>query len=369
MTLEADTPHPASRRAPPRATIKDVARTAGVSVTTVSNVLNGRNGSMTPDTLERVQGAIWDLGFRRSATARSLVRQRTSTIGLVIAEIETPLFLQAIPVIQALARAAEYDVLIYSARDEESEAQAIELLLEKDVAGVVFLSTSAYSNHQPIMTLTDSGKPAVLVNRANAPEVFDRINWDNQGGVEEAVAHLARLGHTRIAHLCGPPHRYSSMERVRGYRAALTRYGLAFDPALVQMIDYTGSQEAWRDATITLLRPGSRPTAIIAADDMIASVAMNTIQQRGLTVPHDISIVGIDDQYFGSVLNPPLTTVQLPVPEAGRLAIELLLARMTGDTAPPRRIVLPCPLLIRASTAPPVTDDNGAATCINRTDH
>lgn len=339
------------RRRTSRATIKDVAHAAGVSVTTVSNVLNGRSGSMTATTLHRVQRAIQELGFRRNDMARGLVRRRTSTIGLVIAEIETPLFLQAIPVIQPLARQADYDLLIYSAKDERSEEQAIELLLEKDVAGVVFLSTSAYANHGHIFSLLQSGKPVVLVNRADSPHEIDRIIWDNQGGVEQAVVHLAQQGHTRIAHLCGPPHRYSSMERVRGYRAGLATSSLEFDPALVRMVDYTGSQETWRDATNALLELRLSPTAIIAADDMIAAVAMNTIQQRGLDVPKDVSIIGIDNQHFASVLNPALTTVQLPVPEAGRHAIEMLLQRMTGDTSPPKHLILPCPLLIRASVA------------------
>lgn len=343
-----------TRRAPsPRATIKDVAHVAGVSVTTVSNVLNGRSGSMTATTLHRVQQAIHELGFRRNDMARGLVRRRTSTIGLVIAEIETPLFLQAIPVIQPLARQADYDLLIYSAKDEGSEEQAIELLLEKDVAGVVFLSTSAYANHRHILSLMQSGKPVVLVNRADGPDELDRINWDNQGGVEQAVVHLAQLGHTRIAHLCGPPHRYSSMERVRGYRAGLATSGLEFDPARVRMVDYTGSQDTWRDATDALLELQPSPTAIIAADDLIAAVAMNTIQQCGLSVPADVSIIGIDDQHFVSILNPALTTVQLPVPEAGRHAIEMLLRRMRGDTSPPEHLLLPCPLLTRASVASP----------------
>jgi LacI family transcriptional regulator len=300
-------------------------------------VLNGRSGSMTANTLHRVQQAIHELGFRRNDMARGLVRRRTSTIGLVIAEIETPLFLQAIPVIQPLARQADYDLLIYSAKDEVSEEQAIELLLEKDVAGVVFLSTSAYVNHRHILSLMQSGKPVVLVNRADSSHEVDRINWDNQGGVEQAVEHLAQLGHTRIAHLCGPPHRYSSMERVRGYRAGLATSGLEFDPALVRMVDYTGSQDTWRDATNALLELRPSPT----------------IQQRGLSVPRDISIIGIDDQHFASVLNPALTTVQLPVQEAGRHAIEMLLRRMAGDTSPPEDLLLPCPLLMRASVASP----------------
>ena len=313
---------------------------------------------MTASTLQRVQQAIADLRYRRNDMARGLVRQRTSTIGLVIAEIETPLFLQAIPIIQPLARAADYDLLIYSAKDEQNEAQAIDLLLEKDVAGVVFLSTSAYSHSHHLLPLLEAGKKAILVNRAQGLPQLDRVNWDNEGGIEQAVLHLTAMGHTRIAHLCGPPHRYSSMERVRGYRSALVKSGLTYDPALVQMVDYTGSPDTWRDATQSLLSLDPRPTAIIAADDMIAGAALSTLHHAGLRVPEDVSIIGIDDQHFASILHPPLTTVKLPVPEAGRHAIEMLLARMTGDTSPPKQLLLPCPLLVRQSVAPPKEELN-----------
>ncbi len=334
-----------------RATIKDVARAAGVSVTTVSNVLNGRTGSMTPETHLRVQEAIEELGYHRNDLARGLVRRRTSTIGLVIAEIETPLFLQAITVIQPEARKAGYDVLIYSAQDEEAEKQAIGLLFEQDVAGVIFLSTSSYVSHDHILALTRAGKPAVLVNRSGAPESLDRVHWDNAGGAAAAVRHLASLGHRRIAHLCGPPHRHSSVERLQGYRSALTVCGLAFREEYVREVDYTGAQESWRDATLRLLDTNPRPTAIVAVDDNIAAVAIRAIQQHGLDVPGDISIVGIDDQPFAALMNPPLTTVRLPVLDAGVQAIGILLRRIAGDRDGVKAVQLACPLIGRETTS------------------
>jgi LacI family transcriptional regulator len=330
-----------------RATIKDVARAAGVSVTTVSNVLNGRTGSMTPETHVRVQEAIQELGYHRNDLARGLVRRRTSTIGLVIAEIETPLFLQAITVMQPEARNAGYDVLIYSAQDEDAEKQAIDLLFEQDVAGVIFLSTSSYASHDHILSLTRAGKPAVLVNRSSAPPSLDRVHWDNVGGASAAVRHLASLGHRRIAHLCGPPHRHSSVERLRGYREGLAESGLKFREDYVREADYTGAQESWRNAALQLLEAQPRPTAILTVDDSIAAVTMRAFQQQGLRIPDDISIVGIDDQPFAALMNPPLTTMRLPVLDAGKHAIRILLDRIAGDRSGVKDIQITCPLIVR----------------------
>lgn len=332
-----------------RVTIRDVARKAGVSVTTVSNVLNGRVASMTPATLARVQETIRELGYRRNANARGLVRRRTSTIGLVIAEIETPLFLQAITVVQPAAQQAGYDVFIHRANDEASETRAVDLLLEQDVAGVVFLSTSGATRHDHLQPLVDAGKPVVLVNRAGAPETLDRVDWDNAGGIVALVDYLVALGHRRIAQLAGPPHRQSSVDRLRGFHDGLARHGLIARPEDVRGVDYATDPATWRAATLDLIAAGPRPTAIIAADDMVAAVAMQALRDTGLVVPGDISLAGVDDQPFASLLSPALTTVRLPVLEAGRRAIAMLLDRLAGYAPTSRHEILPCPLITRAS--------------------
>jgi LacI family transcriptional regulator len=334
-----------------RVTIRDVAREAGVSVTTVSNVMNGRVASMTPETLTRVEETIRELGYRRNANARGLVRRKTSTIGLVIAEIETPLFLQAITVVQPAAQRAGYDVFIHSANDEASEARAVDLLLEQDVAGVVFLSTSGATRHDHLQPLIDAGKPVVLVNRAGAPESLDRVGWDNAGGIVALVDHLVALGHRRISHLAGPPHRQSSGDRLRGFLEGVARHGLTASPERVRSVDYAADPETWRVATLALISTEPRPTAIIAADDMVAAVAMQALHDAGLAVPWEISIAGVDDQPFASLLSPALTTVRLPVLEAGHRAIAMLLDRLAGHAPPPRHEILPCPLIVRVSSA------------------
>ncbi len=330
-------------------TIKDVAQAAGVSAATVSNALNGRSGTMTAETLQRVQEAIRSLNYHPNSIARGLVTRRTSTIGLIVAEIETPLFLQALNFIEPIARGAGYNVLLCNARNQEDERQALNLLLEQQVAGIIFLSTSQRCDDDRLLELKRLGLPVVLVNRATLHNGFDQINWDNTTGVATIVEHLVRLGHRHIAHLRGPVERRSSDERLQGYQQALEKCGLPYRPDYVRSGDFTAPPDTWRQSTLDLLATSPRPTAIIGADDIVAAVAMRTVKNAGLRVPQDMAVVGIDDQPFSMYLDPALTTIQLPVIEAGKRAIQLLLGRIDGRRVRPQHIKLPCPLVVRES--------------------
>jgi len=178
---------------------------------------------------------------------------------------------------------------------------------------------------------------------------FDHINWDETNGVIAAVEHLIGLGHTRIAHLRGPEARRSGENRLAGYRAALERHGLPFRSEYVRSGDYTASPDLWRRSTLELLDLSPRPTAIVASDDIVAIVAMKTVQQAGLRVPQDVAVVGFDDQHFCEYTNPALTTVRSPVLEAGRRAVEMLLQRIAGKDAEAEHLLLPCRLVVRES--------------------
>jgi DNA-binding LacI/PurR family transcriptional regulator len=268
---------------------------------------------------------------------------------LILAEIETPLFLQALNHIEPLARSSGYNVLLCNARNVDDERQALELLLEKDVDGLIFLSTSEYIEDDYLAELYGTGLPAVLVNRATSQTGFDRINWDNAGGVTAAVAHLAGLGHRRIAYLHGPVQRRSSAERLRGYQTGLVRSGLPCREELIRPGDFTAPPENWQRSTEELLGLSPRPTAIIAADDIVAAIVMKTVRCAGLAVPGDIAVMGIDDQPFCTYLNPSLSTVRLPVVDAGRLAVQFLIDRIAGRRTEAEHILLPCPLVVRES--------------------
>lgn len=332
-------------------TIKHIAHEAGVSISTVSNVLNGNINEMSEDTLIRVRNVIRRLNYRPNQIARGLVTRRTATIGLILAEIETPLFLQALTSIERDARGAGYGLLLLHARNVVEEREAVELLLEKQVDGIMFLSTSDLKDDDHIRSLHESQLPVVLINRATRHESVDQVNWDNETGVYTAVDFLAGIGHRRIAHLLGPARRAGTQERLRGYKRALERHGIAYREHYVQNGDYTAAPDLWRESTHTLLGLPERPTAIVASDDTVAAVVLETLRQAGVEVPGEISVVGIDDQPSLAFL--ALTTVKLPVIEAGKHAIELLIKRIADNDAQVRHVTLPCPFIERSTSGPP----------------
>ncbi len=342
----------ARRRNGRQITIKEVAQAAEVSITTVSNVLNGRTAEMAETTLLRVRRAIRDLNYRPNNVARSLVTQRTASIGVIIAEIDTPLFLQALNSIETIARNANYNILLCTAKNLDDERGAVNLLLEKQVDGFIFLSTSAYLEDDYLLALPVSLPPTVLVNRTVTENKFHRIDLDDTSGVVQAIDYLVELGHRHIAHLYGPKSRRSTDRRLQGYRLGLAKHNLDYDEKYVRSGDYEADRELWKQSTLDLLGLWPRPTAIIAANDIVATVAMRTVRHAGLRIPQDISVIGIDDQPFGVYLDPTLTTIQLPIAEAGKRAIELLLAQIRGEVAGTNQITLSCPLIIRESSGP-----------------
>ncbi|MEJ5224011.1 MAG: LacI family DNA-binding transcriptional regulator [Anaerolineales bacterium] len=330
---------------PNRTTINHVAQAAGVSISTVSNVINGKTAAMSEETLSRIRAAMRELDYRPSSVARGLAMRRTATLGLVVTEIETPLFLQAVTPIEREARQAGYSLLLVNARNEADEREAVNLLLEKQVDGLMVISTSDPRQNDHLHKVQAEGTPVALINRADLSAEFDQINWDNAAGVKDLTRHFARLGHRRIAILVGPVNRRSTQERLQGYRAGLEASALPFDEDLVRPGDYTASPEDWKNAVEDLLGLTSPPTAMIASDDIVAAVVIRALQEMGKSVPGDVAVAGIDDQPFSQYLG--LTTVQLPVAEAGRQAIRLLFQRITQPTTKTQHIFLPCPLVVR----------------------
>jgi LacI family transcriptional regulator len=345
------------RSQPPRATIRDVARAADVSTTTVSNVLNGRTHTMSEAPRLRVQETIRALNYYPSSVARSMVTRRTATIGIIIAEIETPLFLQALNFVEPIVRNAGYNLLMCNARGLDDEQQAVDLLLEQRVDGIIFLSTSQYLDDEYLLHLPPSAPPMVLINRTRVYDRFDHINWDNVTASAALVEYLIQLGHRHIAHLRGPLNRRAAEERLQGYRTALARHNLEPGEGLeggddyVRLASFSAGPEV-EQATLQLLEATPSPTAIFAANDSIAAVAQRTAQRAGLRVPEDLTIVGVDDQPFCTCLNPALTTIRIPLAEAGQRAIHMLLDRIAHQRADVEHVLLPCPLVVRESSGP-----------------
>jgi LacI family transcriptional regulator len=332
-----------------RVTIRSVASEAGVSVSTVSNVLNGRHGQMTPETRERVLSAMERLGYRPNLIAQSLVTNRTATIGLIISEVTNSLYPPVTIGAEAACREAGYSLLLAAADDVDAERRAIELMRAKQVDALVLFSVS-YLNitNDHIFQAQASGTPVVAINRQLPPDApLSAVWFDHFGGGREATRHLIELGHTRIGHLAGPSHRFTGQQRRRGYEAALAEAGIPLDPALVLEGDY--SFESGERLMRVLWE--QRPTAVFVGGDAMALGALRFLARAGVRVPDDLSLVAFGNPDFVRYATPALTTVDLPVAAAGRAAVELALRRIR---MPEEREVrtLETTLLIRESTRP-----------------
>lgn len=328
------------------ATIKDVARMAGVSVTTVSNVLNGRTGAMSADTLARVQSVIAELNYRPSPLARSLVTGRsigTAPIGVYLTRPAAQGFLEAVAVVEPTAHLAGFDLLLTLL--EASEAADASLPLPPNATSGAIILTDASALAAP----TEGALPLVIVACGAGTSRLDSVSWDLAGGVAAAVDHLASFGHTRIAFLRGAPSRLSAAESYRGYQLGLDKNGLSFRPDWVLPCDPDTAADSWRQAVRQILATRPRPTAIIAASDRVAAAAMSECQRAGIRVPEEIAVVGVGDEPLCTWLNPTLTSVKTPVVAAVQDAMTLLLRRIASPVVDAEQITLPCPLTVRES--------------------
>ncbi len=335
-----------------RATIHAVAEAAGVSISTVSNVLNHHHDRMAPDTRETVLRVAGELGYRTNPIARSLITRRTATIGLIVSDITNPLYPPAIEGVERQARAAGWQVILCSARDLAAQEEAAEILLDRRVDGVIVFATSHLGDDHYLRELAAAGVPVLTINRVlDDPHVL-QVRFDNQGGAAAVVEHLVSLGHTRIAHVAGPQTRLTALQRLEGYRTVLERHHLPWRKAYVRLGDYSFASGVAQ--TQALLRCRPVPTAIFAASELSALGALRALREAGLRVPEDMSLAAFGYPEFLSYCTPTITTVSLPIVEAGERAAALLIARIDAPgEPPPAPCILPATLVAGGSTAPP----------------
>lgn len=333
------------RAAHGRTTITDVARAAGVSVATVSKVINGRDG-VAASTSERVLQVVSELGYASSLVATSLRRQRTHVIGVLVAEFE-PFALQLLHGVSEALRETSYDVLAYagavsSGTHEGWEARSLSRLGGTLIDGAVVVT--------PTVRPPETVVPIVAIDPHTGPSASATVDTDNLRGARDATAHLLSLGHTRIAHLRGRGDLESARLRERGFREAIAAAGLSVDERLVVDGGYAQAEAA--AGTERLLALEEPPTAIFAANDVSAIEAIRTAGSRGLRVPDDLSVVGFDDIPAAAATTPPLTTVRQPLVEMGRRAVGILIG-MLEEGAEASHERLASELVTRGSTAPP----------------
>ncbi|PZP32011.1 MAG: LacI family transcriptional regulator [Roseateles depolymerans] len=309
------------------ATIKDVARVAGVSVATVSRALNGV-GNVLPDTRQRIVEVARELRYSPSGAARSLITRRTDTVGALLPDLHGEFFSELIRGIDQAARARGLHLLLSSSHGDADEAAAALRAMNGRVDGLLVMSPHADADflaHNLPPTL-----PAVLLNAGVAGAGQRAFAVDNFGGARAMTAHLASRGHGRIAFLGGPAANFEARERERGYRAGL--------PAGAQpwLLEGDFSEAAGERAARQLLAlpPAQRPDAVFAANDIMAIGLLGTLQAAGLRVPEDIALAGFDDIPISRYISPPLTTVHVPIATLGNDALEALVAALDGSAAP-----------------------------------
>lgn len=327
-----------------RVTINDVARAAGVSVSTVSKVVNERYG-VAATTSQRVMEVVNELGYETSLVASSLRRRSTNVIGILVAEFE-PFSVELLKGISVAATGTGYELLAYTGLVSGVSSVGWERKSLSRLAGTLIDGAIIVT---PTTLIPSSSIPVVAIDPHTGQGGPATIDSDNVGGALVAVRHLIGLGHTKIAHIRGRRDLASAQLREDGYRQALQEAGIPFDQDLVLFGEYSAAQSAL--VARELLDRPDRPTAVFAANDTSALGVLSVARELGLRVPEDLSIVGFDDIPDAANSTPPLTTVAQPLHELGERALEMLLALLDGQPVA-TGVHLPAELVVRASTGP-----------------
>jgi LacI family transcriptional regulator len=325
------------------ATIRDVARLASVSVATVSNVLNSTR-SVAAETRERVLKAVDALGYAPHAAARSMRGRGSGLLGLIVADITNPFFTALVHAIERAANARGYAVLLCNSdEDLEREQRHLQLLRTQRVDGIILAATGHASSGRAA-ALSRLRAPVVLVDRGFTEFGLDAVILDNRQAALAATRHILEFGHQRIAMIGGPTTVSTGAERLAGYREALLEAGVAYEARWVH--DAGFREEPAYDAACAMLAAGERPTAIFAANNLIAIGVMRAIADARLRCPQDVSVVSIDDFAWATAFRPRMTTVAQPVAQMGETAVRLLLDRIDGTAPAEARTERMAPMLV-----------------------
>jgi DNA-binding LacI/PurR family transcriptional regulator len=334
------------RRNQDRPTITDVAKRAGVSKSLVSLVMRGAR-HVSPARREAVQKAAAKLGYRPNAMARGLVQKRTRMLGVMVSDLHNPFFADVVLGIQDQASRAGYRVLINTGnRNAAQEKEALETLLEMRSDGIILAGPLV--ENRSIVEASRS-VPVVLVGREAESASVDSVTNDDHAGAVLVVEHCASLGHKRIAHIDGGDGA-GALARRKGYEDAMKRLRLAKH---MQVVRGSFTEEGGHGGALILLQARPWPTAIFVANDLAAIGALNAIEERGLKVPDDVSLVGYDNTSLAALRHISLTTVHQPRTEMGQIAVSTLLERVESERTRQRRAVLSPSLVVRGTTAPP----------------
>ncbi|MET8769606.1 LacI family DNA-binding transcriptional regulator [Streptomyces sp. NPDC004658] len=358
------------------ATMADVARSAGVSVATVSHVLNGTR-PVLPHTRQAVLDAVDALGYTPNTLARSLVTSRTRSIGLAVSAISNPYFTEILQGVEAAALEAGYSLLIADPHDDpRHECKVVQLLHERRVDGMIVAPSADPSDL--VGYLRRHAVPTVFLDRlidaratedvgpgdgadggASSPSTprFDQVCAESAAPTALLVAHLAGLGHRRIALVAGLPGLSTTSERVRGYREGLAAAGLAYDGRL--LVSGNSESAGAERATADLLALSDPPTALVTANNAMTIGALRALRRHGRSVPDDLALCCFDDFAWADLFSPRLTAIAQPSRELGAQAVRVLLDRLAEPDRPARTVRLPCTFVHRTSCGCPEEPGSG----------
>ncbi|MFI8068453.1 LacI family DNA-binding transcriptional regulator [Streptomyces sp. NPDC086033] len=368
-------------------TMADVARSAGVSVATVSHVLNGTR-PVLPHTRQAVLDAVDELGYTPNTLARSLVTSRTRSIGLAVSAISNPYFTEILQGVEAGALEHGYSLLIADPHDDpDHECKVVQLLHERRVDGMIVAPSAdprelvSYLGRHRVPTVfldrvidgvidgvtgtvggavggvTEGVVGGAVEDPAGGPQRFDQVCAENTGPMARLVTHLAGLGHRRIGLVAGRPGLSTTAERITGYRQGLTTARLPYDDDLVVHGD---SESAGAErATAALLSLAAPPTALVTANNAMTIGALRALRDRGLSVPDDLALCCFDDFAWADLFSPRLTAIAQPSREIGAQAVRVLLERLAAPDRPARTVRLDCTFVHRTSCGCPDSGERG----------
>lgn len=334
--------------------LRDVAKSAGVSVSTASRVLSGSSHPVSQGTRTKVLDAADRLGFEPNRLARALATARSQTIGVIVHDVSDPYFAEIVRGLEDGAGLQDYALFVASSdRDPEKELSLIRAFTSHRVDAIVLVASGLelddYRPRVHSLLARYEALGGVVVSMSEHSYEAPRVFYENRGTTAAMVEHLIGLGHRRIGYLTGPPELAVTAARQAGYRDALAKAGLEFDPSLVACGWF--SIEGGSAATAGLMS-GSSPTAIAAGNDLMAIGALRRLLDLGYQVPSQISVAGFDDIEFAAYASVPLTTVHIPLTEFGRRGADLVMRLLKGETESIHPSV-EGELVVRASTGPP----------------
>lgn len=350
-------------------TIADVARQAGVSVSTISNVLNGRVERMSRETLERVQAAIAALDYRPNRAARQLKTGQTPMLGLLVPSIANPMYGYIAREVETSAqeRFGHRVVLGNTYRNRDKEVGFFDDLLSHGVRGVIVISSLADEQH--FEQAVQRGLVMVSYDRRATPgaaSAIDHVSVDNHEAARLAAAHLIERGHRELAFVTASGVTMSRSEKIRGFRAAADAAGLGRHARVIDgstSSEYGDSEMAdvGRRLAARIAAERPRPTGLVAVNDMLAYGLLAGLRDAGLSVPGDVSVIGMDGLFLSALMSPALTTVRLPVPAMAQTIVERVIGRMADPAIEPGEFLFAPELELRDSVAAPPAVPRGRA--------